>query len=45
MKFKEEYEGLNGKENSFGSKYPTVEIDEDNIDKSYPQIKYHYDIK
>lgn len=33
MKFKEEYEGLNGKENDFGSKYPTVEIDEDNAIK------------
>ncbi len=30
------YEKMGGK---------TVEIDEDNIDKSYPQIKYHYDIK
>lgn len=30
MKFKEEYEGLNGKENAFGSKYPTVEIEENN---------------
>lgn len=33
LKFKEEYESLNGEVNVRGSKYPTIEIDEDNAIK------------